>query len=76
MTSGDDFRYDFPWTLPPCEDTAMRIDRYDVIGMVLVAFVVVVWILHFTLPAPPPEPELGPGLPGPALQPGRPPAQL
>jgi hypothetical protein len=49
----------------------MRIDRYDLIGMVLLAFVVAVWILHFALPAPPPEPDQGlPGLPGPALQPG------
>jgi len=48
----------------------MRIDRYDIIGMVLLAFVVVVWILHFALPAPPPEPDLGPGLPGLPPQPG------
>ena len=54
----------------------MRIDRYDVIGMGLLAFVAAVWILHFVLPAPPPEPDAaqglaGPALPGPALpQPG------
>jgi hypothetical protein len=32
----------------------MRIDRYDVIGMVLMAFLVALWVLHFLLPAPPP----------------------
>jgi hypothetical protein len=31
-----------------------RIDRYDIIGMVLLAFVVALWVLHFSLPAPPP----------------------
>ncbi len=47
----------------------MRVDRYDVIGMVLLAFVAGLWILHFSLPAPPPEPDASgpPGLSGPAL---------
>jgi hypothetical protein len=31
-----------------------RIDRYDIIGMALVAFVLALWVLHFALPAPPP----------------------
>jgi hypothetical protein len=31
-----------------------RVDRYDIIGMVLLAFVAALWILHFSLPAPPP----------------------
>jgi len=37
----------------------MRIDRYDVIGMALLAVVAAVWILHFALPAPP-QPGLRP----------------
>jgi hypothetical protein len=38
-----------------CQNAAMpRIDRYDIIGMVLLAFVVALWVLHFSLPAPPP----------------------
>jgi hypothetical protein len=32
-----------------------RLDRYDIIGLTLVGFVLAVWILHFSLPAPPPE---------------------
>ena len=31
-----------------------RIDRYDIIGMVLLALLVALWVLHFSLPAPPP----------------------
>jgi hypothetical protein len=31
-----------------------RVDRYDIIGMVLLAIVVALWVLHFSLPAPPP----------------------
>ena len=39
----------------PCQDVPMpRVDRYDIIGMVLLALVVALWILHFSLPAPPP----------------------
>jgi hypothetical protein len=43
----------------------MRVDRYDIIGMGLLAFVVTLWVLHFSLPAPPPDtvPGLTPGLP-------------
>ena len=48
----------------------MRIDRYDIIGIGLLAVVAAVWILHFALPAPPPEPEPGQGLP--ALGPPQP----
>ena len=36
-----------------------RVDRYDIIGMVLLAFLAALWILHFSLPAPPP-PDLVP----------------
>jgi hypothetical protein len=32
-----------------------RIDRYDVIGMVLLALLAALWILHFSLPQPPPD---------------------
>jgi len=32
-----------------------RIDRYDVIGMVLLALLAVLWIVHFSLPTPPPD---------------------
>jgi hypothetical protein len=40
----------------PCQDAAMpRVDRYDIIGMVLVALLVVLWIVHFSLPTPPPD---------------------
>jgi hypothetical protein len=39
----------------PCQTAAMpRVDRYDIIGMVLLALVVALWVLHFSLPAPPP----------------------
>jgi hypothetical protein len=31
-----------------------RVDRYDIIGMVLLALVLALWALHFSLPAPPP----------------------
>jgi hypothetical protein len=31
-----------------------RFDRYDAIGVVLVAFIAALWIVHFLLPAPPP----------------------
>jgi hypothetical protein len=32
-----------------------RIDRYDIIGMALLAFVAALWVLHFSLPTPPPD---------------------
>jgi hypothetical protein len=35
---------------------ARRLDRYDIIGMVIVAVLAALWILHFLLPAPPPPP--------------------
>jgi hypothetical protein len=35
-----------------------RVDRYDIIGMALVAFVLALWALHFALPAPPPPPDI------------------
>lgn len=31
-----------------------RMDRYDVIGVALVALLVALWVAHFLLPAPPP----------------------
>jgi hypothetical protein len=33
-------------------------DKYDYIGLSLVALLAVIWVLHFVLPAPPPEPEV------------------
>ncbi len=33
-----------------------RVDRYDIIGMALLAFVLALWVLHLALPAPPPPP--------------------
>jgi hypothetical protein len=33
-----------------------RPDKYDIIGLVLLGLLAVVWIAHFVLPAPPPEP--------------------
>jgi len=41
--------------LAPCQNEAMpRIDRYDIIGIVLVVLVVALWVLHFSLPPQPP----------------------
>jgi hypothetical protein len=34
-----------------------RPDRYDYVGMVLAAFVVVLWVAHFVLPPLPPDPS-------------------
>ena len=48
---------------PAVPECAMpRVDRYDIIGMALLAFVLALWVLHFSLPAPPPPPPdfLGP----------------
>jgi hypothetical protein len=36
-----------------------RIDRYDIIGAALVAFIVALWVVHFLLPALPPDPAIG-----------------
>jgi hypothetical protein len=33
-----------------------RLDRYDLIGLILAAFVAGLWIAHFVLPAAPPLP--------------------
>lgn len=33
-----------------------RYDRWDYIGMGLAALLAVMWVAHFVLPAPPPEP--------------------
>jgi hypothetical protein len=42
----------------PCDIEFMsRPDVYDYIGLVLVAFVVALWVAHFALPAPPPDPS-------------------
>jgi hypothetical protein len=35
---------------------ARRLDRYDIIGLTIVAVLAALWILHFLLPAPPPPP--------------------
>jgi hypothetical protein len=32
-----------------------RIDRYDIIGLFLLALLAVLWIVHFSLPQPPPD---------------------
>jgi hypothetical protein len=34
-----------------------RPDLYDYIGLVLVVFVVALWVAHFALPTPPPDPS-------------------
>ncbi|HXJ02219.1 MAG TPA: hypothetical protein VNH44_13435 [Micropepsaceae bacterium] len=34
-----------------------RPDRYDYIGLVLAVFVVALWVAHFALPTPPPDPS-------------------
>jgi hypothetical protein len=40
----------------PCQNGPMpRVDRYDIIGMVLLALLVALWIVHFSLPTPPPD---------------------
>jgi hypothetical protein len=40
----------------PWQNAGMpRVDRYDVIGMVLLALVAALWVLHFSLPTPPPD---------------------
>jgi hypothetical protein len=31
-----------------------RLDRYDIIGLVLLGLLAALWIAHFVLPAPPP----------------------
>jgi hypothetical protein len=36
-----------------------RMDRYDIIGAALVAFIVALWVIHFLLPAPPPDAAIG-----------------
>jgi hypothetical protein len=33
-----------------------RPDRYDFIGIAIVVFLIAIWVLHFVLPSPPPEP--------------------
>ena len=48
----------------------MRIDRYDIIGMVLLALVVALWVLHFSLPTPPPDNYRNLGSAVPAAEPG------
>jgi hypothetical protein len=35
-----------------------RFDRYDIIGFILLALIVALWVAHFVLPTPPPLPEL------------------
>jgi hypothetical protein len=35
---------------------ARRLDRYDIIGLIIVGLLVALWIVHFLLPTPPPPP--------------------
>jgi hypothetical protein len=35
-----------------------RLDRYNIVGLIVVAVLAAVWIAHFVLPAPPPLPPL------------------
>ena len=39
-----------------------RLDRYDYMGLALVALLAAMWIAHFVLPPLPPEPPV-PGVP-------------
>jgi hypothetical protein len=32
-----------------------RMDRYDIIGAVIVGLLVALWVVHFLLPTPPPD---------------------
>jgi hypothetical protein len=34
--------------------TMIRLDRYQVIGLILLGLLAALWIAHFVLPAPPP----------------------
>jgi hypothetical protein len=34
-----------------------RPDRYDVMGLAVLALLVALWVAHFVLPAPPPDPS-------------------
>jgi hypothetical protein len=34
---------------------ARRVDRYDIIGVVIVCVLVALWVVHFLLPTPPPD---------------------
>jgi hypothetical protein len=42
---------------PSASKTRARrhMDRYDVIGLVIVGLLVAVWVVHFLLPTPPPD---------------------
>ena len=55
-----------------------RPDRYDYIGLGLLGLLVVMWVAHFVLPEPPPDPRrledvapqalpVGPSIPGPSI---------
>jgi hypothetical protein len=37
------------------ERPARRPDRYDMIGAAIVVFIIALWVVHFLLPAPPPD---------------------
>jgi hypothetical protein len=37
------------------EGPARRPDRYDIIGAAVVVFIIALWVVHFLLPAPPPD---------------------
>jgi hypothetical protein len=49
-----------------------RPDVYDYIGMAIVALLAALWVAHFVLPTPPPDPtrfENAPGQPLPSIRP-------
>jgi hypothetical protein len=46
-----------------------RPDRYDYIGIALAVLVVALWVAHFALPTPPPDPEHSANPPLPSIQP-------
>ena len=35
-----------------------RLDRYDILGLLMLGLIIALWIAHFVLPTPPPLPEL------------------
>ena len=57
----------------PCDSRRMsRPDVYDYIGIAIIALLTALWVAHFVLPAPPPDPtrfENAPGQPLPSIRP-------
>jgi hypothetical protein len=45
-----------------------RPDLYDYIGLTLAALLVALWVAHFVLPTPPPDPEHSANPPLPSIQ--------